>query len=125
MNSVKILKIAAFFGFLSVLIGAFGAHILEEVLIVNHRLDTYKTAVNYQFYHSLALMLVGILMMSKPSKYLIRSAKMFVLGILLFSGSLYLLSLTNYTLIGVVTPIGGLFFIFGWLALYKSISNID
>ena len=125
MNSVKTLKIAAFFGFLSVLIGAFGAHGLEDVLILNQRLDTYKTAVNYQFYHSLALMLVGILMMSKPSKYLIRSAKMFVLGILLFSGSLYLLSLTNYTLIGVVTPIGGLFFIFGWLALYKSISNID
>lgn len=125
MNSVKTLKIAAFFGFLSVLIGAFGAHVLEEVLIANHRLDTYKTAVNYQFYHTLALLLVGILMMTNPSKYLIRSANMFVLGILLFSGSLFLLSLTNYTLIGVVTPIGGLFFIFGWLALYKSISNID
>tara|TARA_B100001059_G_C17391086_1_gene359112 strand:- start:140 stop:517 length:378 start_codon:yes stop_codon:yes gene_type:complete len=124
MNSVKILKIAAFFGFLSVLIGAFGAHGLEDVLIENQRLETYKTAVNYQFYHTLALLLVGVLMMSNPSKYLIRSAKMFVYGILFFSGSLYLLSLTNYTFIGVVTPIGGLFFIFGWLALYKSFSNI-
>ena len=124
MNSRKILKIAAFFGFLSVLIGAFGAHGLEDVLIENQRLETYKTAVNYQFYHTLALLLVGVLMMSNPSKYLIRSAKMFVYGILFFSGSLYLLSLTNYTLIGVVTPIGGLFFIFGWLALYKSFSNI-
>lgn len=124
MNSVKTLKIAALFGFLSVLIGAFGAHSLEDVLIENQRLETYKTAVNYQFYHTLALLLVGVLMMSNPSKYLIRSAKMFVYGILFFSGSLYLLSLTNYTLIGVVTPIGGLFFIFGWLALYKSFSNI-
>ena len=124
MNSRKTLKIAAFFGFLSVLIGAFGAHGLEDVLIENQRLETYKTAVNYQFYHTLALLLVGVLMMSNPSKYLIRSAKMFVYGILFFSGSLYLLSLTNYTLIGVVTPIGGLFFIFGWLALYKSFSNI-
>ena len=124
MNSVKTLKIAALFGFLSVLIGAFGAHGLEGVLIENQRLETYKTAVNYQFYHTLALLLVGVLMMSNPSKYLIRSAKMFVYGILFFSGSLYLLSLTNYTLIGVVTPIGGLFFIFGWLALYKSFSNI-
>jgi len=124
MNSVKTLKLAAFFGFLSVLIGAFGAHGLEGVLIENQRLETYKTAVNYQFYHTLALLLVGVLMMSNPSKYLIRSAKMFVYGILFFSGSLYLLSLTNYTLIGVVTPIGGLFFIFGWLALYKSFSNI-
>lgn len=124
MNSVKTLKIAAFFGFLSVLIGAFGAHGLEEVLIENQRLETYKTAVNYQFYHTLALLLVGVLMMSNPSKYLIRSAKMFVFGILLFSGSLYFLSLTNYTFIGVVTPIGGLFFIIGWLALYKSFSNI-
>ena len=124
MNSVKTLKIAALFGFLSVLIGAFGAHGLEGVLIENQRLETYKTAVNYQFYHTLALLLVGVLMMSNPSKYLIRSAKMFVYGILFFSGSLYLLSLTNYTFIGVVTPIGGLFFIFGWLALYKSFSNI-
>mgnify|MGYP006082513905 FL=1 len=124
MNSVKTLKIAALFGFLSVLIGAFGAHSLEDVLIENQRLETYKTAVNYQFYHTLALLLVGVLMMSNPSKYLIRSAKMFVYGILFFSGSLYLLSLTNYTFIGVVTPIGGLFFIFGWLALYKSFSNI-
>jgi len=124
MNSVKTLKIAALFGFLSVLIGAFGAHSLEDVLIENQRLETYKTAVNYQFYHTLALLLVGVLMMSNPSKYLIRSAKMFVYGILFFSGSLYLLSLTNHTFIGVVTPIGGLFFIFGWLALYKSFSNI-
>jgi len=124
MNSVKTLKIAALFGFLSVLIGAFGAHGLEDVLIENQRLETYKTAVNYQFYHTLALLLVGVLMMSNPSKYLIRSAKMFVYGILFFSGSLYLLSLTNYTFIGVVTPIGGLFFVFGWLALYKSFSNI-
>ena len=124
MNSEKTLKIAAFFGFLSVLIGAFGAHGLEGVLIENQSLETYKTAVNYQFYHTLALLLVGVLMMSNPSKYLIRSAKMFVYGILFFSGSLYLLSLTNYTFIGVVTPIGGLFFIFGWFALYKSFSNI-
>lgn len=124
MNSVKTLKIATLFGFLSVLIGAFGAHSLEDVLIENQRLETYKTAVNYQFYHTLALLLVGVLMMSNPSKYLIRSAKMFVYGILFFSGSLYLLSLTNYTFIGVVTPIGGLFFIFGWFALYKSFSNI-
>lgn len=124
MNSVKTLKIATLFGFLSVLIGAFGAHGLEGVLIENQRLETYKTAVNYQFYHTLALLLVGVLMMSNPSKYLIWSAKMFVFGILLFSGSLYLLSLTNYTFIGVVTPIGGLFFIFGWFALYKSFSNI-
>ena len=124
MNSVKTLKIAAFFGFLSVLIGAFGAHGLEGVLIENQRMETYRTAVKYQFYHSIALLLLGVLMMSNPSKYLIWSVKMFVFGILLFSGSLYLLSLTNYTFIGVVTPIGGLFFIFGWLALYKSFSNI-
>lgn len=125
MNSVKTLKIAAFFGLLSVLFGAFGAHVLEDVLIDNQRLDTYRTAVEYQFYHTLALLLVGVLMMSNSSKYLIRSAKMFVFGNLFFSGSLYLLSLTNIKLIGVVTPIGGLFFIFGWLALYKSFPSMD
>ena len=122
MESEKVIRAAAISGALAVCIGAFGAHGLEDLLIQNGRLATFETAVKYQFYHSLALLLVGLLMQTNQSKYLTRATNLFVLGILVFSGSLYVLSITNYTLLGAITPIGGLFFIFGWLALYKSVS---
>jgi len=123
MESGKVIKIAALSGALSVMIGAFGAHGLEALLIENGRLDTFETAVQYQFYHSLALLLVGLLMQNNLSKYLTWTASLFVLGILVFSGSLYVLSISNYTLLGAITPIGGLSFILGWLTLYKSVSS--
>lgn len=120
MESRKVIKIAALSGALSVLIGAFGAHGLEDLLFANDRVDTFETAVKYQFYHSLAMLLIGILMQTNQVKYLTWAANLFVFGIVVFSGSLYVLSLTNFTLLGAITPIGGLFFVFGWLALYKS-----
>ena len=120
MESRKVIKIAALSGALSVLIGAFGAHGLEDLLFANGRVDTFETAVKYQFYHSLAMLLIGILMQTNQVKYLTWAANLFVFGIVVFSGSLYVLSLTNFTLLGAITPIGGLFFVFGWLALYKS-----
>ena len=123
MESGKVIKIGALSGALSVMIGAFGAHGLEALLIENGRLNTFETAVKYQFYHSLALLLVGLLMQNNLSKYLTWATNLFVLGILMFSGSLYVLSLSHFTLLGAITPIGGLFFIFGWLALYKSMSS--
>ena len=99
---------------------AFGAHGLEDLLIENDRVDTFETAVKYQFYHSLALLFIGILMQTNQVKYLTWATNFFAFGVLVFSGSLYVLSMTNFTLLGAITPIGGLFFIFGWLALYKS-----
>ena len=119
MTRKLILQIGALSGAVSVIIGAFGAHGLHELLIENDRLDVFETAVNYQFYHSLALLLVGILMRSDKSKFLSQSALLFAFGILIFSGSLYALSLTNYTVLGAITPVGGVLFILGWLALFR------
>jgi len=121
MESEKVIRAAAISGALAVCIGAFGAHGLEDLLIQNGRLATFETAVKYQFYHSLALLLVGLLMQNNLSKYLTWTTNFFALGILVFSGSLYVLSMTNFTWLGAITPIGGVFFIFGWLALYKSV----
>ena len=117
MKAKTILLIAGISGALSVGIGAFGAHSLEGLLIKNGRLDTFETAVAYHFYHSLGLLGLGILRLIKPDWNGLKLAAwgMF-LGILIFSGSLYLLSLTGITWLGAITPIGGVGFILGWLA---------
>ncbi len=125
MNSKRILQLAGLSGALAVGLGAFGAHSLEELLIQNGRLDTYQTAVNYHFYHTLALLGIGILATIKPEwKGIAFSAWSMVLGMLIFSGSLYILSLTGITWLGAITPLGGLSFILGWSSLvYLSFKN--
>ncbi len=104
-------------GMLSVMIGAFGAHALKNTLEATQRLETFETAVKYQFYHSLALILLGLLMLQVQHKAFTYSGYGFIAGILLFSGSLYALSLTGYTKLGAITPLGGLAFIIGWLGM--------
>ncbi len=103
-------------GMLSVMIGAFGAHALKTTLEATNRLETFETAVKYQFYHSLALILLGLLMLQFQHKAFAVSGYGFMIGILIFSGSLYALSLTGYTKLGAITPLGGLAFIIGWAA---------
>lgn len=121
MRSIKIIQTAAVFGALAVIFGAFGAHALEEMLVNTGRLDTYETAVNYHFYHSLALLLVGILCQQFPDKKrLHHSALFFIAGIFIFSGSLYFLCLSQLTWLGAITPLGGLAFILGWVMLLLS-----
>ena len=110
---------ATFFGVLAVALGAFGAHALKEVLEANGRPETYELAVRYQFYHSLALLAVGILVEKYPA--LKTTALLFVIGIILFSGSLYILALTNQTWLGAVTPFGGVAFISGWFNFFWSV----
>jgi uncharacterized membrane protein YgdD (TMEM256/DUF423 family) len=111
------LILGALGGLLSVAFGAFGAHALRD------RLDDYsrgvfETAVQYQFYHSLALLAVALLLLQYPGSGLLKSsAVLFVLGILVFSGSLYLLSFSGMRWLGAVTPLGGLAFIAGWTCL--------
>jgi len=126
MNSKTILILAGISGALAVGLGAFGAHSLEALLTQNGRLDTFQTAVNYHFYHTLALVGIGILALIKPDwKGLAFSAWCMVLGILIFSGSLYLLSLSGITWLGAITPLGGLAFILGWCSLaYLSFKNV-
>jgi uncharacterized membrane protein YgdD (TMEM256/DUF423 family) len=117
----RIRQIAAIFGTIAVIFGAFGAHALKAQLSIS-ALENWKTAVNYQFVHALALLLLATL----PVNTFIRlSAWFFGIGILLFSGSLYLLSLSgilsiNSGFIGPITPIGGLCFIIGWIFLFFS-----
>jgi len=111
---------ASFLGALTIAIGAFGAHGLKE-LIDTKALTTFETGVRYQMYHVFALLIVGIAtgINLKTKKWVFR---FFIFGIIFFSGSIYLLSLNSLLpfdakMIGFITPIGGLFFILGWLRL--------
>ena len=125
MKAKNILILAGISGALAVGLGAFGAHGLEPILIQNGRLDTFETAVSYHFYHTLGMLGLGILALIKPEwKGLSLAAWGMSLGILIFSGSLYILSLTGITWLGAITPIGGVGFILGWLALaYAVLKN--
>jgi uncharacterized membrane protein YgdD (TMEM256/DUF423 family) len=121
MNQRTTLLSGALMGCLAVAIGAFGAHALKPMLIASNRLDTYELAVRYQFYHTLALIGTGILMNYYAAARLRYSALCFLLGILFFSGSLYILCFTGLGILGAVTPVGGVLFIAGWLFLFSAI----
>ena len=109
------LVLGALFALLVVMAGAFGAHGLRGV-IDERGLEVFQTAVTYQVYHSLALILVAILPVAGLSRRLLGiAAGFFVAGILLFSGSLYLLVLTDLRWVGPVTPVGGMGFMVGWI----------
>ncbi len=111
------LAIAAVFGMLAVAAGAFGAHGLQGVL-TERMLEVYQTAVSYQMYHALALGLTAIASVSLGSRgAMTLAAWSFTLGILVFSGSLYALVFTGITEFGMMTPLGGVAFIIGWLSL--------
>jgi len=108
-------------GAAAVCMGAFGAHFLKTK-ISEDMLSVFQTAVQYHFYHSLGLMIIGILAnYSKPEKYLGISGWMMFIGIILFSGSLYVLSTTTTRWIGIITPFGGLAFIISWLLIAISV----
>lgn len=120
ITSRQTLLIASLSGIVAVSLGAFGAHALKPLLLENGRLDTYELAVRYHFYHTLALLAVGILMDRNP-KYLDWSAVFIFAGMLLFSGSLYYLAIFNTTSVALITPVGGVFMIAGWGILFYSI----
>lgn len=102
---------------LAVGLGAFGAHALRSQLN-DYARGIYETAVQYHFYHALALLAVGLLAFNQPANTLVRSSGwLFLLGTLLFSGSLYLLSISGVRWLGAITPLGGLCFIAGWACL--------
>ncbi|MEP2650784.1 MAG: DUF423 domain-containing protein [Paraglaciecola sp.] len=114
-----ILFFAAFSGMLSVILGAFAAHGLKGKLS-DQMLDTFQVGVQYQMYHSLALILLVILYRQMPQSLMIYSAGFMVAGIIFFSGSLYVLAITQIKWFGPITPLGGLFFIVGWALLLAS-----
>ncbi|MGJ8686496.1 MAG: DUF423 domain-containing protein [Spongiibacteraceae bacterium] len=108
---------AALLGFLAVALGAFGAHGLKASLSAE-MMAVYQTAVQYHFVHGLALLMVGMLMKSGVSHSLLTaSAVLFFCGVLVFSGSLYALALTEVRVLGAITPIGGVMFLGAWLCL--------
>ena len=109
----RFLFFASIAGFCGVAMGAFGAHGLKAVLS-EHSLAIYKTAVNYQMWHALLLALVAML---PAHKYLYRAAWCLLAGIVLFSGSLYLLAIFNIGWLGMITPFGGLALLAGWALL--------
>jgi uncharacterized membrane protein YgdD (TMEM256/DUF423 family) len=113
----KILIGGILFSLLAVILGAFGSHALKDILEQNGRSQTFETAVQYQMFHALALLILGVWALKKPNKHLAYSAFLFSFGILFFSGSLYLLSIFNITVLGVITPIGGICFIAAWILL--------
>ena len=111
------LMLASVSGMFAVIFGAFGAHALKNRLDA-YAMGVFETAVQYHFYHSFALLVVGILALSHPETALLKSSGwLFFIGLLVFSGSLYILSLTGITWLGAVTPLGGLAFIAGWACL--------
>jgi len=110
------MTIGALYGFLGVALGAFGAHGLRARLSAD-ALAIWKTAVDYQFYHALALLLVGLWAMQQPARALNVAGTCFALGVVLFSGSLYALALSGVRVLGAITPLGGLLFLCGWLSL--------
>ena len=124
MTGKQIIKLAAILGALAVGIGAFGAHGLKEILAETGRVDTFETGVKYHFYHSLSIFLIGILTMIKPDwKQLRTAAILMAVGVLIFSGSLYVLSLTGITWLGAITPLGGVAFIAGWVLVFLAASK--
>ncbi len=115
------LGLGALLAGIAVALGAFGAHGLET-RVTPDRIDTFNTGVQYQMYHALALLLVGVLLaMGAPPSMLFWAGISFLVGILFFSGSLYTLVLTDTPVLGAVAPIGGVSFILGWALVAWSV----
>jgi uncharacterized membrane protein YgdD (TMEM256/DUF423 family) len=122
------LKIAALTGAITVIMGAFGAHKLKQ-LVSADLVSTYQTGVTYQFYHTFALLAVGILYKRYQNKWMDWAGRLFILGTILFSGSLYLLTALQATRdiglegFGIITPFGGVLLVAGWLSFFLAIPS--
>ncbi|MGM7634790.1 DUF423 domain-containing protein [Bacillus sp. Hm123] len=116
--------IGAINAFLSVALGAFGAHGLEGKVAPKY-LDIWKTGVQYQMFHASGLIFIGILMGQIPASSLLNwSGWLMLVGIILFSGSLYVLTLTQVGVLGAITPLGGVAFLASWVLLVLAVMKI-
>jgi len=119
------LRTAALLGALSVILGAFAAHVLKD-MVSDRAVATFETAVRYQFYHVFALLIVAILYKNFKFQSMRLAGWFFISGIILFSGSLYFLAIIQAAVtpgfgwVGVITPLGGAAFIAGWIFLFIS-----
>ncbi len=114
MNTKLILLSGAILVGLGIGLGAFGAHGLKDILERNGRVGTYETAALYHLIHGLALLAVGLIALQRPGESWAGPAWSFLVGTVVFSGSLYALAISNKGFLGAITPIGGLGFLLGW-----------
>ena len=121
MSSIWII-VGAVSGLITVALGAFGAHGLKEILTSNQTMDIYNKAVLYQMFHTIAILIVGLLEINLGKSFNFTGV-LFTSGILIFSGSLYILAITNMKWLGAITPIGGLCFLVGWVILFLHTIN--
>ena len=113
------IQLGSLYMFLAVVLGAFGSHALKEKISV-YALDIYKTGVLYHFIHALGLFIVAWLTTVSSDPKIHYAGLFFMLGVVFFSGSLYLLSVTEMKWLGMVTPLGGIFFLTGWALIFYS-----
>ncbi len=121
----RMIQVGAFLAGIAVMFGALGAHLLQNYLSVTD-LEIWKIGVQYQFYHAIAILVTAAIYAQHDRKGLKWTYRFFLLGIFIFSGSLYTLSLshtligTRHSWLGAITPIGGIFFIVGWISFFLS-----
>lgn len=117
----KTIIAGAVFAGLAVLLGAFGAHALKDVL--GRYASTWETGVQYQMFHAVGILIIGLLMEKQTSRLYNWAAILFSVGIVFFSSSLYVLSISKVTVLGAITPIGGVCFVVGWFLLILGVSK--
>lgn len=114
---IRYVKIGALAAMLSVVLGAFGAHALKDKLS-SDMMDVYQTGVQYHMFHAIGILLVALMIERLPRpKLALWAARLLLAGVVLFSGSLYALSLSGIKGLGAITPLGGVAFIAGWICL--------
>ena len=117
---LNFLVIGAISGCLVVILGAFGAHGLKDVLD-EYGNTIYEKAVLYHMFHTMAILILGLIEKIQPELQLSLAGWAFIFGIILFSGSLYILAVTGFKWMGMITPFGGVFFIIGWVLLFLKV----
>lgn len=123
MQAKSTLMVAAIAGFSAVALGAFGAHGLKQVLSPD-MMEVYRTAVLYHLVHAVALLALAAWQFVAPNRWLSVSAMLMVAGLILFSGSLYALTLSGIPMLGMITPIGGVSWLIGWALLLVAASKL-
>lgn len=123
MQAKSTLTAAAVAGFTAVALGAFGAHGLKDVLNAE-MMEVYRTAVLYHLVHAVVLLGTGIWLQSNSSRWLRWSATMTLVGLILFSGSLYAMTLSGVTMLGIITPFGGVSWLLAWSLLLIAASGV-
>jgi uncharacterized membrane protein YgdD (TMEM256/DUF423 family) len=113
----RFLFVGSLFALFAVIIGAFGAHGLEKIITDEKMLMRFNTGVDYQFYHAFGILVIALLLKENSSRLLASAGIIFSIGIILFSGSLYAYVLTANSSFGMITPLGGLAFILGWVLI--------